>query len=340
MSERGGQPSLRVLLVADEGEQRVRLRELLQRHGLQLACETSLSALCQCDLDGGELDVILIDLVEEPDVLSLEDLIETAPAPILFSESSMSTGRAWGEKLVHKLQALAQRGLARDHVSLASAPVEPAPPARPTLKVVIDEEATRQSQGATSICVLGASIGGPDAVKKFLATLPGEMPIAFLLAQHIGSGFDHRLATQLDRATGMLVRMAADGDTPSPGEVLVVPTGGRMEIDEQGRIRMTDAPWSGPYNPTINDVMVEVAKHYGSDSGAILFSGMGNDGAMGSVAIQEAGGYVWAQDEDSCVISSIPDSARRMGVVSYSGAPGELAQRLLESCMQRVVNGA
>ena len=343
MAEGEDQLALRVLLVADEGEQRQRLRELMQRHDLNLVCETSLSALCKCDFGAGDLDVILIDLVEEPDVLNLEALIETAPAPILFSESSMSTGRAWGEKLVHKLQTLAQRGLARDHESSASAPAEPATPApsaRPTLKVVIDEEVTRQSRGVTSICVLGASIGGPEAVKKFLAALPGEMPIAFLLAQHIGPGFDHRLATQLDRATGMLVRMAADGDMPTPGEVLVVPTGGRMELDEQGRIRITDAPWSGPYNPTINDVMVAVARHYGSDSGAILFSGMGNDGAMGSVTIQEAGGYVWAQDEDSCVISSIPDSARRMGVVSYSGAPGELAQRLLESCMQRVVNGA
>jgi chemosensory pili system protein ChpB (putative protein-glutamate methylesterase) len=177
-------------------------------------------------------------------------------------------------------------------------------------------------------------------VKKFLAAMPGDLPMAFLLAQHIGPGFDHRLAAQLDRVTGLRVRMAEDGDLPQPGEVLVVPTGGRMELDESGRISHTESPWSGPYNPTINDVMLAVSRRYGSDSGAILFSGMGSDGTMGAVAIQDAGGYVWAQDEDSCVISSIPDSARRAGVVSFSGTPGELAQRLLESCMPRVANGA
>jgi chemosensory pili system protein ChpB (putative protein-glutamate methylesterase) len=329
------QPPLKVLLVADQGEQRGRLRELLQRSGLELACETSLDALCQCNI--GDVDVILIDLVDEPDALNLEALIEAAPAPILFSESRMASGRNWGEKLVRKLETLAQRGLRKE----PEPPCEedPAPIARPALKVVGGDSAAAM-QDAPALCVLGASIGGPEALKKFLAALPDDLPMAFLLAQHIGPGFDYRLAAQLDRVTGLQVRMAVGGDQPRIGEVLVVPTGGRMELDETGCIVLTDAPWSGPYNPTINDVMQVVAQRYGSRASAILFSGMGNDGSMGALAIRDAGGYVWAQDEDSCVISSIPDSARRVGVVSYSGTPGELAAQLLESCMRRAANGA
>lgn len=337
MAEQAEQIGLQVLLVAEEGRQRDRLRDLLRRHGMEPVCETSLSDLGKCGLDERELDVILIDLIEEPDVLNLENLIESAPAPILFSESSMATGRSWGEKLVHKLKTLAGRDLAEKSAEPMQSEGEPGM-SRPVLKVV--SESSADTQGATSLCVLGASIGGPEAVKKFLAALPKELPMAFLLAQHIGPGFDHRLATQLDRVTALCVRMAIHGDTPRPGEVLVVPTGGRLELDEYGRILLTDEPWSGPYNPTINDVMVAVARYYGAYAGAILFSGMGNDGAMGAVAIHDAGGYVWAQDEDSCVISSIPDSARRVGVVGFSGPPGELAQRLLDSCVQRVANGA
>ncbi|HSJ48891.1 MAG TPA: chemotaxis protein CheB [Gammaproteobacteria bacterium] len=337
MAEQAGKVGLQVLLVAEEGGQRDRLRDLLRRHDMEPVCETCLSDLEKCGLGKREIDVILIDLIEEPDVLNLENLIESAPAPILFSESSMATGRSWGEKLVHKLKTLAGRDLAEESAEPTLATVEPAM-SRPALKVV--SETSADTHGAASLCVLGASIGGPEAVKKFLAALPAELPMAFLLAQHIGPGFDHRLATQLDRVTGLCVRMAIHGDTPRPGEVLVVPTGGRLGLDEHGRILLTDEPWSGPYNPTINDVMVAVARYYGAYAGAILFSGMGNDGAMGAVAISDAGGYVWAQDEDSCVISSIPDSARRVGVVGFSGPPGELAQRLLDSCVQRVANGA
>jgi chemosensory pili system protein ChpB (putative protein-glutamate methylesterase) len=333
-----GQSALRVLLVAEEGGQRDHLRKLLQQHGLETVCETSLSDLGKCDLDARELDVILIDLIEEPDVLNLENLIESAPVPILFSESGMATGRAWGEKLVHKLRTLASRELDRKPEEPVVENAEATSP-RPALKVVSDEAAP-PGQVTLPLCVLGASIGGPEALKKFLAALPAELPIAFLLAQHIGPGFDHRLAAQLDRVTGLAVRMAVEGDSARAGEVLVVPTGGRLELDENGRILLTKKSWSGPYNPTINDVMAAVAKFHGDHAGAILFSGMGNDGAMGAVAIHDAGGYVWAQDEDSCVISSIPDSARRVGVVSFSGTPGELAQRLLDSRMQRVANGA
>ena len=337
MADQEGLPGLRVLLVAEEGRQRDHLRELLQGHGLAPACETSLSALCECDLDVGALDVILIDLIEEPDVASLESLIESAPAPILFSESSMATGRGWGEKLVHKLRTLAGRKLHDSGEVTAGAKVEPVA-ARPALKVV-GEGAVTSSQEISSLCVLGASIGGPEALKQFLAALPADAPIAFLLAQHIGHGFDYRLAAQLDRVTGLSVRMAGDGDVPRRGDVLVVPTGGRLDLDDKGRIALTGDPWSGPYNPTINDVMVAAARRYGTRAGAILFSGMGSDGTMGAVAIKDAGGYVWAQDEDSCVISSIPDSARRIGVVGFSGTPGTLAQRLIESCMQQVASG-
>lgn len=340
MVDRAGYPDLQVLLVAEEGVHRDRLRELLSSHGLDPVCETSLSALDKCELGTGELDVILIDLIDEPDVVSLETLIESAPVPILFSESNMATGRVWGDKLVGKLRTLAGRGL--DDICAEPAPVKvESTIARPALKVIREEIPRREQDLSTpSVCVLGASIGGPEALKQFLAALPGNLPIAFLLAQHIGPGFDHRLASQLDRVTGLHVRMARHGDLLVPGEVLVVPTGGRLALDDEGGIALTDEPWSGPYNPTINDVMVAVAKYYGEHAGAILFSGMGNDGAMGSVAISDAGGYVWAQDEDSCVISSIPDSARRVGVVTFSGTPAALAQRLQETCTQQVANGA
>ncbi len=327
--------ALRVALIADAGEQRRRLHELLTQEGLALVFEAALSGLGDDAMTDAAPDVILIDLVEEPDVMGLEALIEAAPAPILFSESSMATGRSWGDKLVRKLVMLAHRDDAKPLTTEAAASKKTAVSSRPALKVVGDESATEIHE-ATSLCVLGASIGGPDAVKRFLAALPADVPVAFLLAQHIGAGFDHRLAEQLNRATALQVRKACHGDRMQHGEVLVVPTGGRMELDEERRVVLTDAPWNGPYNPTINDVMVAAAQGYGGHCGAILFSGMGDDGAAGAVAVADAGGYVWAQDESSCVISSIPDAARRRGVVSFSGVPEALARQLLESCERRV----
>ena len=76
--------------------------------------------------------------------------------------------------------------------------------------------------------------------------------------------------------------------------------------------------------------MTEVAKRFGKRAGTIVFSGMGDDGARGCESIAENGGVVWAQDGASCVVSSMPDQARKTGTVSYSANPEHLAKHLLD----------
>ena len=63
-------------------------------------------------------------------------------------------------------------------------------------------------------------------------------------------------------------------------------------------------------------------------AGAIVFSGMGDDGATGCRSMAEYGGIVWAQDVDSCVISSMPDQARKTNNVTFSANPQKLADEL------------
>jgi chemosensory pili system protein ChpB (putative protein-glutamate methylesterase) len=74
--------------------------------------------------------------------------------------------------------------------------------------------------------------------------------------------------------------------------------------------------------------MAVVAKTFGEKAGTIVFSGMGDDGAHGVEAIAEHHGIVWAQDIASCVVSSMPDHARKTGKVSFSASPEKLAEQL------------
>ena len=52
-----------------------------------------------------------------------------------------------------------------------------------------------------------------------------------------------------------------------------------------------------------------------------------HDAIDGSVYLQQKGGQVWAQDPATCVISSMVDGARDAGVVTFTGAPAELARQ-------------
>ena len=184
--------------------------------------------------------------------------------------------------------------------------------------------------GASHVWVLGASLGGPLAVKEFLSYLPADLPVAFVLAQHIGESHIDLLGEQLDRATDLSVMTATPGHIINHSEVVLAPIEERILINEHGEISLHSLEKASIYTPSIDNVMEDIANTYQSTSGAIIFSGMGNDGEMSCQIINQYGGIIWAQEPNSCIISSMPDCARRTGYVSYSGTPQELALRLID----------
>ena len=181
---------------------------------------------------------------------------------------------------------------------------------------------------ARNVWVIGSSIGGPQMVKRFLAGIKSDMPVAFILAQHIGSNFVSLLAKQLDQITYLKVMPATEGHLLRHNEVVVAPTTERVTIDTNGYIRLKPMEFKSIYTPSIDTVMTDISIRYGSRTSTIVFSGMGNDGVRGAQLIAARGGKVWAQEPDSCIVSSMPDSARRAGIVSFSGKPELLSEHI------------
>ncbi|VAW79579.1 Chemotaxis response regulator protein-glutamate methylesterase CheB [hydrothermal vent metagenome] len=181
---------------------------------------------------------------------------------------------------------------------------------------------------AKQIWILGASHGGPQAIKEFLSELPAGLPVGFVLVQHIGSGVVSALVEQLNRISKLNVDKPRSGRMLKNGELLVSPVDKRVSFDQHGHIILKPIVKKTTFNPSIDLVFQEVAK-FGTRAGGIVFSGMGNDGMLGVKTLREAGGTIWAQDADSCVISSMADCARKTGMVQFSASPTVLAQRLV-----------
>ena len=177
------------------------------------------------------------------------------------------------------------------------------------------------------VIVLGASIGGPDALRTFLGGIPQHFPALFVLAQHLENGFFERLAQQLQKSAHIPVRVASDGHVASHGEVLVVPADRRVSIAADGTVGSSAHAEAPRYQPSIDTVMHDVADTFGARALAIVFSGMAGDAIEGSVYLTGKGGEVWAQTPDSCVVSSMVDGASARGVVEFFGTPRELAER-------------
>lgn len=190
---------------------------------------------------------------------------------------------------------------------------------------------TNNKTAVSRVWVLGASIGGPEAVREFLAEIPANCPALFLLAQHMGAEFMDIMAQQLVRSTKLTVRTPSHGERVSHGDLLIVPITHRIRVDRAGVVTLESLPSSDRQNlPSIDQVLQDVADRFGAKAGAIIFSGMAEDAVEGSRYLTEIGGAVFAQDPETCVISSMVDGVVETGVVSFVGSPKALAGKLLE----------
>lgn len=255
------------------------------------------------------------DFEELAELTSLEDGVNTATVDIPKIDNDIEVEI----KQPLSLEEITNPELS-EQITLATSPTESSAPA-----------ITEKPEGAAvNIWVLGASLGGPQAVRQFLAAVEDDLPVAFILAQHIGANHISLLAEQLNRVTPFSVISGRAGHLIRHHEVVLTPAESDIKITDDGYLSLIPAKENAIYSPSINNVMDAVASHYGKMAGTIVFSGMGDDGARGCESMAQHGGIVWAQDVDSCVISSMPDQARKTNTVTFSANPRALAERLYQ----------
>jgi CheB methylesterase len=163
---------------------------------------------------------------------------------------------------------------------------------------------------AVELVVLLASAGGLDALSIVLRDLPTEFPAAVVVEQHLG-GLSSVLPTILGRQTPHRVSWAQDGRAVVPGQVVVGPPGVHLELAPDGRCRLRETEALGERRFDV--LLASVARSYGPRSVAVMLSGSGQDGAVGTVAMKRAGAIVIAQSPDTAQYSSMPIAAARAG---------------------------
>lgn len=183
-------------------------------------------------------------------------------------------------------------------------------------------------RGASEVWVLGASTGGPAAVKDFLQQLPANLQVAFLYVQHIDSGQAQTLVNMMTKAGHYPVRMATHGLVLANNTITLISADCSVNIHANGTLLLNQQAWGGCYAPSIDQVAANVARVYRQRSGLIVFSGMGDDGARSSRLIKQQGGKVWVQSPAQCTIASMPEATLATGTVSFMGTPPELAKAL------------
>lgn len=327
-------PAARVAVLADTSLQRHVLQQALVANGYNVVLNSDPARLDDEALDACETDLWLVDLAQSDDSPLVDSLLERATAPVLFGEGHAPERHSenyprWERSLFGKLKKLVgdpSQGVGR---SLEALLAEAQRPSRLDLPAALANTPLVAGEPAKQVWLLAASMGGPEAVKAFLDALPGGLPLGFVYAQHIDASFEARLPQAVGRHSQWRVTAARHGDSVRCGEVVVAPISFELGFADDGAMQIADRGWPEPYSPSIDQMMLNLAQHFGTQCGVIVFSGMGSDGSAAAAYVRRQGGEIWTQRADSCACASMPDSLREGGYSSFSGAPRELAEALV-----------
>ncbi|MCW3147454.1 chemotaxis protein CheB [Stutzerimonas stutzeri] len=326
--------SARIAVLADTSLQRHVLQQALGANGYQVVLNNDPARMELADLEGTEADLWLVDLAQTEDSPLVDALLERDSTLVLFGEGHAPERHSenyprWERRLFGKLKRLVGDPAVVVGPRLDVLGAELVRGGQLALPKALAEHPPTAGEVAPRVWLLAASLGGPEAVKAFLDALPEGLPLGFIYAQHIEASFEAALSQAVGRHSGWTVTQSRVGDTIRCGEVVIAPIMHELGFDADRQMYCSGRGWPEPYSPSIDQMMLNLAQHYGDRCGAIVFSGMGSDGSAAAAYMLRQGGKIWTQRADSCACSSMPDNLREGGYSSFSGDPRELAQALV-----------
>lgn len=184
-------------------------------------------------------------------------------------------------------------------------------------------------RGEPLACIaVGASTGGVAALTAFLTALPATVDVPILITQHLPAPFVPGLADQLSAIAGRRARVAADGMSLVPGELMMAPGDAHLTVARtygMAHARLRGGPTPRGACSSIDPMFASIGKIFGGGAVGVVLSGMGRDGLIGARALAEAGGAVLAQDAASSVVWGMPGAVVASGLAEAPMPPAALA---------------
>ena len=195
-------------------------------------------------------------------------------------------------------------------------------PFKPALKPIITPLApTLRPRGIgpkrIDALFVGASTGGPPALRNFLLGLGPDWKLPILIVQHMPATFTAILAEHLDKALPMKVQEAKDGMPIESRNVYIAPGDFHMTVCGQRglpQIKLDQGPQVNWCRPAVDPLFKSAADFYGNHALAVVLTGMGHDGRDGSAALVNVNASVMVQDEATSVVWGMPGAVAEAGL--------------------------
>lgn len=159
-----------------------------------------------------------------------------------------------------------------------------------------------------AVVVIGASLGGLDAVTALLAGLPADFPVPVVVVQHRGCDTQGLLVKSLQQHCALPLREPDDKEALLARQVYIAPADYHMYLEDGGFSLSTDAPVNYS-RPSIDVLFESAADAYGNKTIAVILTGANEDGAQGAARIKKRGGFLIVQDPVTAESATMPAAA-------------------------------
>ena len=181
------------------------------------------------------------------------------------------------------------------------------------------------------LVLVGASIGGPDALQRLLREMGPECP-PLLVVQHISPHFAKPFAERLAGVAGVRLPEPMDGVVLEKGSLYMVDSDRHIGVRRAGDdyiLTVSDAQPVAGHRPSV-DFLFRSAAAMGAAEHvfAAILTGMGTDGAKGMSDLKRAGAMTFAQGPETSVVYGMAKEAVRLGGVDYVGDVADIRFQL------------
>lgn len=336
--------AIKVLIVDDSATARAVLTEILESDPIIEVVATASDAYIARDkIVEFKPDVICLD-VEMPrmdGITFLKKLMHYIPIPVVMVSSLTQSG---AKTTLEALESGAVDFVAKPHSYIYDgkdemrdellAKIRAAAKAKVFKKELTKKHVVNTTsllETTNKILALGASTGGTEALKEVLTRLPRNAP-GTVVVQHMPANFTAAFAQRLNSLCEMEVKEAKNGDSISPGVVLIAPGDYHMVVRRSGAryyVEIGSGEKVSGHRPSIDILFNSVAKIAGSNAIGVIMTGMGADGAKGLLAMKKAGARTIGQSEASCVVYGMPKIAYELDAVEKQASLEQIPSAIL-----------
>jgi len=188
----------------------------------------------------------------------------------------------------------------------------------PSLKTPVSQPKLVRTPQHYELLAIGASVGGPLAIKTILSEMTVNFPMPILITQHMVQGFIQGFVDWLKSEVSLPVSCAKHQEIFQKGRVYFAPEGMHLSVNRTPEGLMSVLTAGSPVDgflPSITVLFQSVAKICNGSAIGVLLTGMGHDGAEGLLAMRQAKNLTLVQGPESSIVYGMGSIAESMNAV-------------------------